>query len=126
MEHAIHRPAVFAATAIRGFLKTVASGLLVLTLIAGFLELHWHREMGLVETPLAQHLVAPGVDCGIRAESGSSFCQQSALLFFFGQGQVSGQVFCTGLCFPILDAPGQFQHRPESPLRPPTSFSSIA
>lgn len=125
MEHAIHRPTVFAASAIRSFLKAVASGLLILSLIIGLFELYWPYEKSLVEAPFIQEF-APRVDCGGHAESGSSHCQQSETPSLLAECVVSNQVFRSVLRFSTLDALARFQHRPDGPLRPPTPFSSVA
>lgn len=126
MEHTISRPDVLAASAIRGFLKAIVCGLLVLSLITALLELQWPYEKSLDEHHLTQALAAPVTDCALHTAGASSHCQQSQALSLFTDCVISCLVFRSILRFSILDAMARLQHRPDSPLRPPTPFSSIA
>lgn len=126
MEHAINRPDVFAVGAIRGFLKAIVCGLLVLSLIAALLDVQWPSEKSPAEAPMTQAVVAPTIACAIHAGSTSSHCQQAEELSLLTDCMVSGPTVRSTPRFSILDAMARLQHRPDSPLRPPTLFSCIA
>lgn len=126
MEHRINRPDVLAASAVRRLLTAIVCGLLVLSLITALLELQWPYEKSLDEHHLTQALAAPLADCALHTAGASSHCQQSQALSLFTDCVISCLVFRSILRFSILDAMARLQHRPDSPLRPPTPFSSIA
>ncbi len=126
MEHAINRPDVLAASAIRGFLKAIVCGLLVLSLITAILELQWPSEKSPAETPLTHVVVVPTIACAIQTASASSHCQLSEALSRLTDCVDSGLTLRSIPRFSLRDALARLQHRPDRPLRPPTPFSFIA